>query len=68
MSKKTKDPDLPHWDKAVQDYPHLDQWLEAAAKEIKTLKDKGCWVECLKSEAKDAGQKIIPCQWAPRVK
>ena len=68
MAKKTKDPDLLHWDKAMRDHPHLDQWLEAAAKEIKTLKDKGCWAECPMSEAKEAGQKIIPCQWALRVK
>ena len=40
MAKKTKDPDLPHWDEAMKDHPHLDEWLEAAAKEIKTLKEK----------------------------
>ena len=52
MAKKTKDPDLPHWDEAMRDCPHLDQWLEAVAKEIKTLKDKGCWVECLHQKQK----------------
>ena len=68
MAKKTKDPDLPHWNAAMKDSPHLDQWLEAVGKEIRTLEKKGCWVECLKSEAKEAGQKIIPCQWVLRVK
>ena len=68
MAKKTKDPDLPHWDEAMKDYPHLDEWLKAVHEEMNTLEGEGCWVECLKLEAKKAGQKIIPCQWVLRVK
>ena len=52
----------------MKDYPHLDQWLEAMAEETKTLKDKGCWVECLKSEAYENGEKIVPNTWVLRVK
>ena len=67
-NKKAKDPDLLTWDQAMRDFPNLDRWLAAVAKEIKQLEDKECWVECLKSEAEAKGKRIIPCQWVLRVK
>ena len=32
------------------------------------MEAKGCWVECLRSEAEQNGQKVIPCTWVFRVK
>jgi len=40
----------------------------AAANKIKQLEEKGCWVDCQKSEAHTKGQQIIPCTWVFRIK
>lgn len=58
-----QDPDTLSYDEAMADLEHLKEWLAAAAKEIKQLEAKGCWVECLRSEAEQNGQKVIPCTW-----
>ena len=42
--------------------------MAAIAKEIRQLEEKQCWVECLKSEAEEKGEKIIPCTWVLRIK
>ena len=42
--------------------------MDAIAKEIRQLDEKQCWVECLKSEAEENGEKIIPCTWVLRIK
>ena len=47
---------------------YIIEWREAAAKEITQLKDKKCWVECLKSEATEKGEQIVSCIWVFRVK
>ena len=60
---KNKDPDTLSFDEAMNDFANLDSWKNAAAKEIKQLESKGCWVECLKLEAKEKGELIIPCTW-----
>ena len=48
-NKKKSDPDLLSWDQAMRDYPNLKAWMEAIAKEINQLEEKGCWVETTKS-------------------
>ena len=67
-SKKSCDPDVLTWDQAMRDYPNLEGWMAAMAKEIRQLEEKNCWVECPKSEAFDAGEKAIPCTWTLKVK
>ena len=52
----------------MRDYPNLKEWMAAIAKEIRQLEEKQCLVECLKSEAKEKGEKIIPCTWVLRIK
>ena len=64
-ASKKKDPDTLSYDEAMADTENLDKWNEAASKEITQLEDKGCWEECLKSEATSP---IIPCTWVFRVK
>ena len=61
-ARANKDPDTLSYNKAMSD-KYIIEWREAAAKEITQLKDKKCWEECLKSEAKDKGEQIIPCTW-----
>ena len=58
--------DILLYDEATRDYKNLKDWLAAALKEIKQLKGKGVWTECLKSEA-GSGQ-IVPCTWVFRYK
>ena len=67
-NEKAKDPDLLTWDQAMRDYPNLKEWMATIAKEIRQLEEKQCWVECLKSEAEEKGEKIILCTWALRIK
>ena len=67
-AKANRDPDTLTWDEAMNDIEHLTEWREAAAKEIKQLEDKECWVECQKSEAERNGKQIIPCTWVMRIK
>ena len=63
---KNKDPDTLSYDEAMAEFEHLQAWRDAALKEIKQLEEKGCWEECLKSEAN--GAPIIPCTWVFRIK
>ena len=63
-----KDPDTLSYDEAMNDAEYQVEWMAAAAKEIKQLEEKGCWVECQKSEAHNKGQQIIPCTWVFRIK
>lgn len=58
---KNKNPDLFSFKEAMHDRKHLRKWLAAALKEITQLETKGCWEECMKTDAVD--QKIIPCTW-----
>merc|ERR1712197_208282 len=52
----------------MRDHPNLEGWMKAIEKEIRQLEEKNCWVECLKSEAFNAGEKVIPCTWTLKVK
>ena len=61
---KAANPDLFTFEEAMKD-ENKDKWIEAARKEIKTLKDLGCWEEVPRSEAKT---KILPGTWAFRQK
>lgn len=65
-AKKNKDPDTLSFNEAMADTDNLEAWHQAAAKEVKQLEDKGCWIECLKSEAN--GEPIIPSTWVFRRK
>ena len=58
-----KDPDTLSYDEAMNDTEFQVEWMAAAAKEIKQLESKGCWMECQKSEAHEKGQRIIPSTW-----
>ena len=61
-----KNPDIYSYEEVQNDIEHLNEWLEAALKEIRQLESKNVWSECLKSEAK--GRQIIPCTWVFRLK
>ena len=63
---KTKNPDILSYNKAMNDYNNLKDWLAATLKVMRQLKRKKAWIECLKSEAK--GQQIAPCAWVFRYK
>jgi len=67
-AKTNRDPDTLTWDKAMNNTENLMEWRKATAKEINQLVEKGCWVECLKSEAKECGKDITPCTWVLRIK
>ena len=66
-SSKTN-PDILSYNDAMHDYAKLNEWLDAALKEITQLESKDCWVECLKQEAYDSGNKVIPSTWVFRYK
>ena len=63
-----KDPDTLSYDEAMNDTEFQVEWMAAAAKEIKQLEAKGCWVECQKSKAHEKGERIIPSTWVFRIK
>ena len=42
--------------------------MAATAKEIRQPEEKNCWAECPRSEAFDAGEKMVPCTWTPKIK
>ena len=65
-AKKNKDPDTLSFDEAMADTENIVSWHKAAAKEVNQLEEKGCWIECLKSEAN--GEPIIPSTWVFRRK
>ena len=67
-ARAVKDPDTLSYDEAMSDKDNIEEWMAAAQKEIKQLEEKGCWVECQKSEAEAKGIKIIPCTWVFRIK
>ena len=59
------DPDTLNWDEAMAIDAERNQWLEAAAAEIKALELKGTWIEVDCSEAKT---RILPGMWVMRRK
>jgi len=61
LSAKKKNPDLFTYDEVMSDSRRLDEWKASAPKEISQLKAKEVGDECLKSEALDKKEKIIPC-------
>ena len=63
---KAKDPDNFTYNEAMNDTDHLESWRAAADKEIRQLESKGCWEECLRSEASE--EQIVPCTWVFRLK
>jgi len=67
-ARAVKDPDTLSYDEAMSYEENIEEWMAAAQKEIKQLEEKGCWVECQKSEAEAKGIKIIPCTWVFRIK
>ena len=67
-AKKKKNPDLFSFDEAMRDKPTLMNWLASALKEINQLEAKLCWEECLKTEAQEKGEPIIPNTWVFRFK
>ena len=46
----------------------MEGWMAAMAEEIRQLEEKNCWAECPKSEAFDAGEKIVTCTWTLKIK
>jgi regulator of replication initiation timing len=59
------DPDTLSWDQAMKDIPNLDQWMQAAIKEIAALEAHGTWVI---DDQSNATSKILPGTWVFRVK
>ena len=65
-AKAQRDPDTLSWDEAMSEDPEsVKKWLEAAAKEIKELEEKGAWEVVGISEAT---VKVIPGTWVFRRK
>ena len=42
-----KNPDIYSYEEVRKDLEHLEEWLEAALKEIRQLENKKVWTECL---------------------
>ena len=54
-----ENPNILLHEEVQRDCNNLKEWSAAAPKEIRQLKRKGVWTECLESEAD--GEQIIPC-------
>ena len=63
-SKKEDNPDLFSYDQAMNS-EHRNEWINAAAKEIKQLEDLDCWDEIPLEKAKS---KVLPGTWVFKVK
>jgi hypothetical protein len=65
VASKTKDhPDLFTYEEAMNS-EHKQEWMESAAKEIKSLEDLGCWEEI---SLEEATAKVLPGTWVFKVK
>ncbi len=59
------DPDTFTYDEAMSDPNHVEAWIEAADKEIRTLEEMGTWEEVPVSEAQGH---IVPTHWVFKIK
>lgn len=59
------DPDTLNFDEAMADTENRQAWMDAAAKEISALEEKGTWEEV---DISDAKSKVLPGTWVFRVK
>jgi hypothetical protein len=66
-AKKGQDPDFPTYSQAMSG-PDADEWWEAMKLELATLMKLNTWTVVPRSEAEQAGQKVVPLTWALRQK